>query len=130
MTRFLLDTHAVIHWQIGTAMPPALADELDVASRSGRVLVSTGALWEIALLARKGRIELDDVSSWKNELLAATGVKLAIPQVDDMIASVALPQHHRDPFDRLFIAQAQALHAVLVSRDAVFAAYDVETRWA
>ena len=130
MTRFLLDTHAVIHWQIGTAMPPALADELDAASRSGRVLVSTGALWEIALLARKGRIELDDVSSWKNELVAATGVKLAIPQVDDMIASVALPQHHRDPFDRLFIAQAQALHAVLVSRDAVFTAYDVETRWA
>ena len=129
MTRFLLDTHAIIHWQIGTAMPPALADDLDVASRSGRVLVSTAAFWEIALLARKGRIEIDDVSSWKNELLAATGVKLAIPQVDDMIASVALPQHHRDPFDRLFIVQAQSLHAVLVSRDADFAAYDVETRW-
>ncbi len=129
MTRFLLDTHAVIHWQIGTAMPRALADDLDVASRSGRVLVSTAAFWEVALLARKGRIEIDDVSSWKKELVAATGVKLAIPQVDEMIASVALPQHHRDPFDRLFIAQAQALHAVLVSRDAVFSAYDVETRW-
>lgn len=129
MTRFLLDTHAVIHWQIGTAMPPALVGDLDVASRSGRVLVSTAAFWEIALLARKGRIEIDDVASWKNELLAATGVKLAVPQVDDMIASVALPQHHRDPFDRLFIVQARSLDAVLVSRDAVFAAYDVATRW-
>lgn len=129
MTRFLLDTHAIIHWQNGTAMPSALADDLDVASRSGRVLVSAAVFWEVALLARKGRIEIDDVSSWKNELLAATGVKLAIPQVDDMIASVALPQHHRDPFDRLFIVQAQSLDAVLVSRDAVFAAYDVATRW-
>lgn len=129
MTRFLLDTHAIVHWQIGTAMPSALADDLDVASRSGRVLVSTAAFWEIALLARKGRIEIDDVPSWKNEFLAATGVKPAMPQVDDMIASVALPRHHRDPFDRLFIAQAQSLRAVLVSRDAVFAAYDVATRW-
>ncbi len=129
MTRFLLDTHAIIHWQIGTAMPSALAGELDVASRSGRVFASTAAFWEIALLARKGRIEIDDVPSWKNEFLAATGVKLAIPQVDDMIASVALPQHHRDPFDRLFIVQAQSLDAVLVSRDAVFGAYDVATRW-
>ena len=33
MTRFLLDTHAVVHWQIGTAMPPALSDDLDVATR-------------------------------------------------------------------------------------------------
>ena len=129
MTRFLLDTHAIIHWQMGTAMPSVLADDLDVASRSGRVLVSTAAFWEVAPLARKGRIEIDDVSSWKRELLAATGVKLAIPQVDDMIASVALPQHHRAPFDRLFIVQAQSLRAVLVSRDAVFAAYDVATRW-
>ena len=129
MTRFLLDTHALVHWQIGTAMPPALSEDLDAASRTGRVLVSTAAFWEIALLARKGRIEIDDVSSWKNEILAATGVELAVPQVDDMIASVALPPHHRDPFDRLFIVQARSLRAVLVSRDAVFAAYDVATRW-
>ncbi len=47
-----------------------------------------------------------------------------------MIASVALPLHHRDPFDRLFVAQARSLRAVLVSRDAVFDAYDVATRWA
>lgn len=107
-----------------------LADDLDVASRSGHVLVSTAAFWEVALLARKGRLEIDDVSSWKNELLAATGTRLATPEVDDMIASVALPQHHRDPFDRLFIAQARSLRAVLVSRDALFAAYDVATRWA
>ena len=63
-------------------------------------------------------------------MLAATGTRLATPQVDDMIASVALPRHHRDPFDRLFIAQARSLRAVLVSRDAVFTAYDVATRWA
>ena len=130
MTRFLLDTHAVVHWQLGTAMPPALSDDLDVASRSGLVLVSAAAFWEIALLARKGRLEIDDVTSWKNELLAATGAQLAAPHVDDMIASVALPQHHRDPFDRLFVAQAHSLRAVLVSRDAAFDAYDVATRWA
>ena len=130
MTRFLLDTHAVVHWQLGTAMPPPLSDDLDVASRSGLVFVSAAAFWEIALLARKGRLEIDDVTSWKNELLAATGAQLAAPDVDDMIASVALPRHHRDPFDRLFVAQARSLRAVLVSRDAAFDAYDVETRWA
>ena len=130
MTRFLLDAHAVVHWQLGTPMPPALTDDLDVASRSGLVPVSAAAFWEIALLARKGRLEIDDVTSWKNELIAATGAQLAAPHVDDMIASVALPLHHRDPFDRLFVAQARSLRAVLVSRDAVFDAYDVATRWA
>jgi len=47
-----------------------------------------------------------------------------------MIASLALPRHHRDPFGRLFVAQARSLRAVMVSRDAVFNAYDVATRWA
>ena len=94
------------------------------------MFVSAAAFWEIALLARKGRLEIDDVTSWKNELLAATGAQLAAPDVDDMIASVALPRHHRDPFDRLFVAQARSLRAMLVSRDAAFDAYDVETRWA
>lgn len=69
-------------------------------------------------------------TSWQTELLAATGAQLAAPHVDDMIAFVALPQHHRDPFDRFFVAQARSLRAVLVSRDAVFDAYDVATRWA
>ncbi len=46
-----------------------------------------------------------------------------------MIASVVLPPHHRDPFDGLFIFQARSLRAVLASRDAVFAAHDVATRW-
>jgi len=130
VTRFLLDTHAVVHWQLGTSMPQALSADLDAAGRSGRVLVSTAAFWEVALLVQKGRLAIGDVSSWKNELLAATGAQLATPRVDDMIASVALPRHHRDPFDRLFVAQARSLRAVLVSRDAVFAAYDVATRWA
>ena len=79
MTRFLLDTHAIVHWQksVRRRCRRRFAGDLDVASRSGRVLVSTAAFWEIALLARKGRIEIDDVPSWKNEFLAATGVKQA-----------------------------------------------------
>ena len=92
--------------------------------------MSTAAFWEVAFLVQKGRLAIGDVSSWKNELLAATGAQLVTPRVDDMIASVALPRHHRDPFDRLFVAQAGSLRAVLVSRDAVLAAYDVATRWA
>jgi PIN domain nuclease of toxin-antitoxin system len=77
----------------------------------------------------KGKIELSNVKQWKDELLAHTSIKLLTHDADDMIASVRLPLHHKDPFDRLFIAQALAHNCILISKDGLFKNYGVPLLW-
>jgi PIN domain nuclease of toxin-antitoxin system len=62
-------------------------------------------------------------------ILAGSTSRLPEPDVDAMIASAALPDHHRDPFDRLLVAQALQHGFALVSRDALLATYPVELVW-
>ena len=126
---YLLDTHALVFWRTGEHLPESLRTTLDRAAARGRVLVSSISFWEVALLARKGKIQLDDVTAWKDEVLAFSGALLAHPSVDEMVESTLLPPVHKDPFDRLLVTQARHLQVILVSRDAVFRDYDVDTFW-
>ena len=82
-----------------------------------------------SLLAQKGRITITNVNTWAKELLALSGIRLAEPSVTEMIDSTLLPSHHKDPFDRLLIAQAKHRDFIFVSRDALVQAYDVTTYW-
>ena len=128
-TTYLLDTHALVFWQNGSEIPISLKTLLDHEAVKGNVVVSSASFWEIALLVKKGKINLPDVGLWKDTILRYSGIKLINPGVDDMIASVALPNHHRDPFDRLLLAQAAGLKAVLVTRDSVFSSYGMPVLW-
>ena len=129
MNGYLLDTHALVQWANREGLSEALARVLDDACRGGTLAVSTVCFWEVALLVKRGRLELAGVGGWKDELLARSGLRLAEPSPDEMIASAFLPDHHRDPFDRLLVAQAQACGLVLVTKDALIRAYDVQTLW-
>ncbi len=126
---YLLDTHALLFWAMRVEMPESLIAALDEYQTQGRLFASAANFWEIALLVQKGRIELTDVKQWKDELLAHTSLQLLMPDADNMIASVQLPPHHKDPFDRLIIAQAFAHKCVLVSKDGLFKAYGVPLLW-
>jgi PIN domain nuclease of toxin-antitoxin system len=127
--RYLLDTHAIVFWQSGPYMPVALRTFLDHEAHRGNVLISAISFWEMALLAKKGRIEIDDVGRWKDEILKLSGARLVNPLVDDMIASANLPDHHSDPFDRLLVCQANTEKCVLVSRDSALDVYAVKRLW-
>jgi PIN domain nuclease of toxin-antitoxin system len=87
------------------------------------VLVSAATVWEIEVKRRAGRLKAPD------GLLADlhTAGFATIPMTpEDAVAAAALPMHHRDPFDRILVAQARRLGATIVSRDRAFDAYDVE----
>jgi PIN domain nuclease of toxin-antitoxin system len=127
--RCLLDTHAMVFWTTRENMSTAFLAALDELAENGGVYVSSVSFWELALLARKGRVEIADVALWKDRFLDSSRAILADPSVDDMIASAQLPPHHRDPFDRLLVAQARALSAALVSRDASLPAYGTDMFW-
>ena len=120
--RLLLDTHAFVWWtgaekRLGQAAHEAIADPRTA------VFVSAVTAWEIAIKRAKGTLAAPaDV----RPAIAASGfVELPIA-VDHAVVAGALPAHHRDPFDRMLVAQSQVERLVLVTADTVFPRYEVE----
>ena len=83
----------------------------------------------MGLLTQKGKLAFTDVHAWKEELLKNTNLKLINPTVDEMIEATLLPNHHKDPFDRLLIIQANHHNALLVTKDSIIQQYAVPTFW-
>lgn len=129
MSCYALDTHALVFWANATEMSPEFIRFLDACDSRGELYASAACFWELAMLVKRGRIVLPDVGAWKDELLARTSLRVIRPGADEMIASVFLPDHHKDPFDRLLIAQARSCEHLLVTRDEIIARYAVETFW-
>jgi PIN domain nuclease of toxin-antitoxin system len=117
----LLDSHALL-W--------SLSDLPDLDSRALRaiqdttndVLVSTASIWELEIKRANGRLRFT-----ADLVVDATRAGFDVISISaaDAIAAARLPALHRDPFDRMLVAQAARLDAVIVSRDRSFGAYDV-----
>ncbi|MFN8518876.1 MAG: type II toxin-antitoxin system VapC family toxin [Chloroflexota bacterium] len=119
--RLLLDTHVLL-WALST--PEALVPEARRVIEDGanEVLVSAASFWEIAIKATAGRLTASD------DLLAASaeaGFSGLTIDPADAVRAGALPPLHRDPFDRMLVAQAQARSLAIVTRDTRLAAYGV-----
>ncbi len=125
--RVLLDTHAVL-W--ATTEPHRLGRHRDLVADPEVVrLLSAAVVWEVAIKVGLGRLDLGvgvGVTDWLTRARADLVLE-HVPIVAEHAATVAdLPHHHRDPFDRLLIAQARALSVPLLSADPAMRAYDVE----
>jgi len=98
--------------------------------RSNGLLLSVVSLWEMQVKAQLGKLSLDLPLA---ELVAAqqrdNRIEVLPVELVHVLALDDLPLHHRDPFDRLLIAQARVERAILVTRDAAFGRYAVETLW-
>jgi PIN domain nuclease of toxin-antitoxin system len=118
----LLDAHAVLWW---LADDPNLATPARsaIADPASEVLVSAATVWEIAIKRALGRL---DAPSGLTDALEEVGFDVLPVTGQDAERAGALPPHHRDPFDRMLVAQGQRLGALIVSRDAAFAAYDAD----
>jgi len=118
----LLDAHALL-WALSGERTLSSAAREAIASPMNDVLVSAATVWEVTIKRALGKLEAP------TDLLAAMAatniVGLPILPADGERAG-SLPPHHRDPFDRMLVAQAKRVGAVLVSRDRSFAAYGVE----
>ena len=102
--------------RVGRSVRSALEDPLN------DVMVSSASAWEMAIKASIGRLRAPD--DLEAELLRE-GIGSIDITMSDARAAGALPPHHSDPFDRMLIAQAQRRRMTVVTRDALFAAYDV-----
>lgn len=122
----VLDTHALI-WVVNDEprLGNAARATIDDAVRTDFALVSAITVWEIALLAEKGRLHLGrEVGSWIKEALALPGIELAPVEPEIAVDSVRLPgSFHADPADRLIVATARHWEAPLLTADDAILAY-------
>lgn len=123
--RLLLDTQVFLWFLDDETRIPARAREA-IHAPENAVLVSAAAVWEITIKASLGRLRISpaDVKRLPRLIEAAGFDELPI-LARHAIGVHALPWHHRDPFDRLMIAQARAESLTLVSVDSVMRAYEV-----
>lgn len=127
--KLLLDTHALIWWLMNDAsLPPTM--RAAIGSTENEVIVSAATAWEIGIKYKIGK--LPDVAA----LVADIGGQLTLEGFGELPVSVlhgqlagALPLHHRDPFDRMLIAQAVTEGLTLVSNETQFDAYGVTRLW-
>lgn len=121
--RLLLDTHAFLWW-VSDFRQIAESARQAIANPDSEVFVSAVSGWEIAIKKAKGRLAAPD-----NLAAVVEEKRLAhLPLTFDHAERAAtLPPHHRDPFDRMLIAQALAEGLILVTRDSHIPLYDVPT---
>jgi PIN domain nuclease of toxin-antitoxin system len=123
--RLLLDTQAALWWlsdegRLGDAAERQLRDV------TNEVLLSAAVVWEVAVKRSLGKLKAPP--DFAATLLAGGAHALAVT-VEHVAAVERLPWHHRDPFDRILVAQTEIEQATLVSRDEVLGAYSVPVIW-
>lgn len=124
--RMLLDTNVVVWLLLGAReqVPERVVAELETPS--AEVWVSAASVWEIAIKRSLGKLEIE--SSWRQRLTQLDLDHLPIT-ADHTAAVESLPWVHRDPFDRLLVAQALVEQATLVTPDRALDGYGVPTLW-
>lgn len=126
--RLLLDTHALIWWATDDSALSGRARGR--IAQSEYVIVSAATAWEMAIKVSLGRLPsaIDLVSDFESSLSRRGFQILAITAAHGIHAGL-LPGPHKDPFDRMLIAQAQAENLTVVSNDTVFDRYGVRRLW-
>jgi PIN domain nuclease of toxin-antitoxin system len=122
----LLDTHAAVWITEGLPLASAATEAINATYRAGSMIyISAITAWEIGLLVARNRIGLSArPERWFQKLLAIPGVKLADLTPDLLIASSFLPgEPPRDPADRIILATARDIGAILITRDSLLLKY-------
>ena len=125
----MLDTHAFIWWLAGSSRLP-LAARRAIADESNHVLVSAASAWELTTKHRLGKLPgADAIADRITDAIAEQGFEELPITVDDAARAGALPGPHRDPFDRMLIAQSQSHALTIISTDQEFDQYGVRRIW-
>jgi PIN domain nuclease of toxin-antitoxin system len=128
VTSLLLDTHAFLWWVSDDARLSARART--AITDAALVLVSVASCWEMAIKTSLGKLQLSQpVDRFLAEQLGINQFTLLPIELDHAAAVSTLPFHHRDPFDRLLVAQALYETLPIVSADPIFKKYKLKRVW-
>jgi PIN domain nuclease of toxin-antitoxin system len=127
--KLLLDTHAFLWFIAGSERLSATARQV-IEDSANQPFLSAASLWEMAIKLSLGRLQLgrpfEDLIPEQMEL---NGIQLLGIELEHVTPVTTLPFHHRDPFDRLLLAQAMVEQMPIVSADQALDAYLVERLW-
>lgn len=125
----LLDTHTFLWFCQGDPALSATAKAL-LEDPLNRKLVSVACCWEVSIKAGLGKLNLGEpCATYLPNALAASGFELFAISLDHVLAAGPLPLHHRDPFDRLIVAQALVEGIPVVGNDVAFDPYGITRLW-
>lgn len=127
--RYLIDTHIWLWWNSG-------ADQLGedvrrvIACAGNDIAFSVASGWEIAIKHGLGKLTLpDDPVRYLPKRLASNRMRVLPVVLSHALGVARLPPHHRDPFDRLLVVQAQQEKLTIITADEALSAYDVDLLW-
>jgi PIN domain nuclease of toxin-antitoxin system len=123
----LLDTHTFLWFLNEDAnLPPVSKQQIENADA---IFVSIVSIWEMAIKLSLGKLTLLTPFETLDADIAASEIEILPITFESTVTYHSLPLHHRDPFDRMLVAQALTHSLVLVSRDAALDAYPIQQLW-
>jgi PIN domain nuclease of toxin-antitoxin system len=122
----LLDTSTLL-WALGS--PERLSPRARRLVDDGENIVSVASYWEVVIKAQKGLLAIADLATWWRRATELTAARVLPVRASHVTAFAALPALHKDPFDRILIAQAVAEGLGLVTNNEPMRKYPVRTIW-
>ncbi|HKT25583.1 MAG TPA: type II toxin-antitoxin system VapC family toxin [Terriglobales bacterium] len=126
--KYLLDSHVVLWWLENDPALSSRALRL-ISSGENEIFISTVTAWELAIKNHSGKLEIEKLLDGLESKLIEEGFFTMTISMRHALRAGALPSHHKDPFDRMLIAQAQAEDLSLISNDSMFDHYGVRRIW-
>jgi PIN domain nuclease of toxin-antitoxin system len=127
--RSVLDTHTFL-WFVGGDARLSTAARQAIEDLDNEIVISTASLWEIAIKVKLGKLDL--AAPYEQFIpveLQRQRISVLPIEVAHLSVVARLPLHHRDPFDRLIIAQALTEGMPVITADDVFGVYSVQCVW-
>jgi PIN domain nuclease of toxin-antitoxin system len=127
--RYLLDTHAYL-WQVDGSPDLSPAARNIIADDANTIYLSIASLWELAIKVSIGKLQIErTVLELASTIPAMYGYEALQITPQHLHTLSRLPFHHRDPFDRLLVAQSVVEYLTILSNDDALDAYGIERRW-
>lgn len=127
--RHLLDAHALI-WALDDPSRLGARARAILEDPANDLVLNVGTIWELSIKAGLGKLSLSlPYRQWLERALSHLGIAVSPITVEFTERQTALPFHHRDPFDRLLVAQCLVENIALVSADGVFDQYGITRVW-
>lgn len=117
--RFLIYTHILIWFLEGNNLLPKSRRQI-ISNSQNEVFVSIGSIWEIAIKISIGKLTLAKPLEDVIDQISFQNIEILSISPQHILQLLSLPFHHRDPFDRLIIAQSQVEHLAIMSNDSEF----------
>ncbi|NOQ35191.1 MAG: PIN domain-containing protein [Methylococcaceae bacterium] len=126
--KLLLDTHTLI-WLAEADSNLSQAAKSAIEDPENICFVSLVSFWEMAIKTSLGKLDIQTPLDQLKQLIIENGMEILPIEIEHTLLVAKLPFHHKDPFDRLLIAQASIEKMTLLSKDEKFSHYDIQLLW-